>query len=201
MGVTRSGRMALVTNVRGGAAPPPAAVSRGTLVSGFLLRSDSPQAYAAEVHQDGQRYAGFNLLCGYWKDLVFVSNRAPAPIRVSPGFHGLSNGLLDEPWPKVVRGKALLAASISASDVVESLLDVLHDDTLGLDAALPDTGVGIELERMLSPMFIHGETYGTRASTVLVMRPDGHVSFGERSYDKAGPTGTVRFDFDVRGDM
>ncbi|MGZ5118287.1 MAG: NRDE family protein, partial [Burkholderiales bacterium] len=108
---------------------------------------------------------------------------------ILPGVHGLSNRLLDEPWPKVQRGVAVLTGLLESSeaDLTEALLALLRDRTAAPDHLLPSTGIALERERALSPAFIAGDTYGTRASTVLLVNKDGDVLFCERTF---GPHGT-----------
>ncbi|HEU0079714.1 MAG TPA: NRDE family protein, partial [Longimicrobiaceae bacterium] len=128
-------------------------------------------------------YAGFNLLVGQGGDLRWFGSRGGAARALEAGVYGLSNALLDTPWPKVVRGKAGLAAALAGGGEVDpgALFRVLWDAEPAPDAHLPDTGVGLERERMLSSPFIRGAEYGTRASTVLLVGRDGRVKFVERT--------------------
>ena len=141
---------------------------------------------------------GFNLLALDEGALVWCSNRAPLPAlprRVTRGVHGLSNALLDTPWPKVERAKEMLASALteSAEPDVERLFAILADDARPADAALPDTGVGLALERELSPIRIAMDTYGTRCATVLIARTNGTATLIERTV-APHPTGEVRFE-------
>jgi uncharacterized protein with NRDE domain len=180
LAVRRDGRFALVTNVRDGKAQDPAARSRGELP---LLALDSLRGI------DGTRYNGFNLIAGDARGFTWMSNRGEAPRRVDQGIHGLSNALLDVPWPKVVRTEERLAAWLRAdTGSFEPLFEALADRTQPADALLPATGVPLAWERMLSPPFIVSERYGTRCSTVLAIDRDGHARFVERSF---APDGTV----------
>ncbi|MCB9604572.1 MAG: NRDE family protein, partial [Sandaracinus sp.] len=119
------------------------------------------------------------------------SNRGGVPTRLVAGVHGVSNALLDTPWPKVVRAKEALAAATAGGLDEEALFAILADERPASDATLPDTGVGLALERALSPIRIAMTGYGTRASTVLVVR-DGKVRVVERSI--APTTGEVRLE-------
>ena len=194
LGLTRHGRFAALTNYRDPAAPT-GERSRGLLVSGFLEGRLSAWDYANDVAAEGEHYGGFNLLLGDARELLVVSNRGTAPRRLTPGIHGLSNHLLDTPWPKVEKAKAGLAAAL-AQPMPESLLALLADDRQADDSALPDTGVGVAMERMLSPLFIHSPQYGTRASTVLIL---GHerAQFVEQTFDEKGAGERSLYGFDL----
>lgn len=183
MGITRAGRWAAVTNYRETAPPPPAAPSRGGLVGGFLRGDEDPETYLHSLLPGAAEYAGFNLLAGDGERLSYLSNRGGGVRTLEPGTYGLSNALLDTPWPKVERGKAMLREVVDAGGEpeVEALLRVLADADPAPPHLLPDTGVGPERERMLSSLFITGPEYGTRASTVLLVGRDGGVTFAERT--------------------
>src|SRR5258706_6164162 len=129
-GVDGKGRWSLVTNFREGIPRDPAAPSRGTLVTRALADRAPPLACAAAVAVDGPRYHGFNLLVGNSAQAAYSSNRASGAVALTAGLHGLSNHLLDTPWPKLVRSKAQLAAHLQAGDErLEPLFDVLADRT------------------------------------------------------------------------
>jgi uncharacterized protein with NRDE domain len=188
MGITRAGRFAAVTNFRDpGFAQLPNAPSRGALVTDFLRGGADAEAYARELSARMAAYNGFNLLVGDAGGLFYLSNRAEGVRRLEPGVYGLSNHLLDTPWPKVVRARqamadALAGASGEAADGWESgLWEMLGNRVVAADDDLPDTGVGTEFERLLSPPFIRSDAYGTRASTVLTIAADGNVRLAERS--------------------
>ncbi|HEX8274128.1 MAG TPA: NRDE family protein [Longimicrobiaceae bacterium] len=182
MGISRGGRFAAVTNFRETAAPPPDAPTRGRLVGDFLRGAEAPDAYLRALAARAGEYAGFNLLVGDGGGLRWFSNRGGAAQAVEPGIHGLSNALLDTPWPKVDRGRDGLAAALLRDDVdPEALFRVLRDAEPAPDEHLPDTGVGLERERVLSSPFIRSPEYGTRASTVLLVGRDGQVRFVERT--------------------
>ncbi len=194
LGVTRQGRFAALTNYRDPAAGS-AQRSRGLLVSGFLQGRLSAWDYALAVAGEGLHYGGFNLLLGDTRALVALSNRGMGPTRLEPGLYGLSNHLLDTPWPKVERAKAGLRQALPEL-TPERLADLLRDDLQADDATLPDTGVGLVMERMLSPLFISSPHYGTRASSVLML---GHerAQFLEQTFDEQGAGELSRYRFDV----
>jgi len=198
MGVTRNGHWGVVTNVREPGAYRPDAASRGALVADYLREEPVPAAYVQSVAAEADRYNGFNLLVGTPQSLYYVSNRTDGPRPVQPGLHGLSNDRLDTPWPKVERATQRLEQHLSqGGPSPESLLALLDDRRPAPSDALPDTGLSAARERMLSPIFIDGEAYGTRASTVLFIDRQGTVTFVERTFERGEPVGTRRFSFDV----
>jgi uncharacterized protein with NRDE domain len=191
LGVTRGGRFAAVTNFRDGYAQKTGTRSRGTLVADFLCDASSPAEYARSIVDAAANFNGFNLLVGDAETMHYFSNRGHRAAPVEPGIHGLSNHLLDTPWPKVVRGKKILADLLHAdeSTIVDGLFDLLADPTIAPDDALPETGVGLHRERALSPAFIVSPNYGTRSSSVVLISYDGDVLFSERSFGPLGAPG------------
>ena len=119
--------------------------------------------------------------------------------RIADGVSGLSNHLLDSPWPKVERAKERMRDALREPVIDPAVLfALLNDRAQAADHELPDTGIGIDRERLLSSPFIVGETYGTRSSTVLLIDRQGGVIFIERTFDPQGqPSGEVRFDFSL----
>ena len=187
MGVTRSGRFAAVTNYRSAEGHRTDAESRGALVADFLRGSDAVEESLRRVVDGGRRYNGFSMIAGDGERLGWCSNRVPGVHVLAPGLYGLSNHLLDTPWPKVAEGKIALEPALS-DPVLDPrrLLAVLDDRRPAPDARLPDTGVGRERERWLSSRFVVGDAYGTRSSSVLAFGTDGTVSFAERTFDRHG---------------
>jgi uncharacterized protein with NRDE domain len=201
LGVTRDGRFAALTNYRNALARKPEAPSRGRLVSDFLLSDLDPRAYLDEIKTKAARYNGFNLLAGDLDGVYCLSSNGPTLQQLTPGVHGLSNHLLDTPWPKVVRGKQHLQRALVRGPDAEALLDLLRDRELAPERELPDTGIGVERERMLSPLLIVSPEYGTRASTALLFGRDGSVSFTERTILPGGDPGpTVSLSFSLARD-
>ncbi len=190
LGITRQGRYALLTNYRDPAYVLPDAPSRGELVLQYLTGQASPADYLAQVLAHGERYNGFNLIVGNADGAWYGGNRAaePRPQRLADGVHGLSNHLLDTPWPKLTRTRDAVA-DLLASDPAPApaaLFAVLGDRRGAPDEALPDTGVGIERERMLASPFIVSPTYGTRCSTVIMGTPGAGLRLLELRFDAAG---------------
>jgi uncharacterized protein with NRDE domain len=170
-------RWAGVTNVREGMKQSDSHRSRGWLVRDYLLSMDSPQDFLSKIASQIGAYPGFNLLAGNGQELWYCSNRGPVAQRLEPGIYGLSNHLIDTPWPKVKRGKEALRELMSRPQIdYDRAFAILADTTLATDADLPDTGIPLEWERSLSAAFISTQDYGTRCSTLL-MRTAGSSHF------------------------
>jgi len=198
LGITRGGRVAAVTNFRDGLTAKASTRSRGDLVAAYLRGNQRPGAYLTQVNNASVHYNGFNLLAGDLEELHYLSNRGGKLIAIAPGVHGLSNHLLNSPWPKVERGRKILGELLESKTqvLIDGLFKVLDDRTIAQDQHLPETGVGLVRERALSPAFIISPNYGTRSSTVLLVDNHGQVVFIERSFGergKPGPTVTGRF--------
>jgi len=190
MGVTRQGRFAALTNHRTRGGPQAAMRSRGHLVAEFLRGGDPAFAYCQSVAAQAGRYNGFNLLAGDAAALAYAGDHAPQAQTLTPGFHSLSNARLNTPWPKAAGLSADLqrigSAARDENALVRDLLDALADTRKPPDDMLPDTGVGLERERLLAPRMIVAPLYGTRSGCVLIVREDGSTRLDERSYDCAG---------------
>lgn len=191
MGITKSGRFAAVTNFRDPSDKRSTARSRGGLVSEFLLGVQSPLDYLEHLVPRAREYNGFNLIVGDGLSLHYYGSRENAARAIEPGIHGLSNHLLDEPWPKVVHAREAMRRALDEAAPAEPLFDMLSSPDVVTDAELPRTGVELAWERRLSAALITGEDYGTRASTVLVVNADGDFEFEERTRDAAGGVTTV----------
>jgi len=184
MAMNKNGRISLVTNYRDPANINPKAPSRGQLVSDFLVNVDTPQEYLSKVFERAAQYNGFNLLTGYPDELWYLSNYREGIQKLERGVYGLSNHLLDSPWPKVHRGKEKFSNAITNSIIeTDALFELLYDEERALDDLLPETGIGLERERALSSMFIKTKGYGTRCSTVILVSHDNQVVFSERVYE------------------
>ena len=203
LGLERNGRFAAITNYRDGPAKKPAPRSRGELTANFLRGKDGPAAYLNKLATtDGCLYGGYTLLVGDRDRLFSLSNRSSGGVEeLRPGVHGLSNHLLNTPWPKIVRGKRRVEALLGASEaeLQAGLFEALADRSPATDADLPDTGVGAARERELSPAFISADHYGTRASTVLLIGKDGSAVFVERRFGPRGiPLGQTEKRFSLQ---
>lgn len=169
LGVTKDGRWAALTNYREPNAPK-GLLSRGHLVAEFLKADSEPLVYAQQIFSQKEQYSGFNLLIGNREQVSVVSNRGTEPQLLNKGIYGLSNQLLDSPWPKTQRLKAGLSQLMQQDDFdLQQALLLLQDQTQPLDEQLPDTGVGLVWERLLATAFIKSPVYGTRASSILLL--------------------------------
>lgn len=189
LGMTKSGRVCMVTNFRDPKNLHAKAPSRGKLVTDFLLDVVSGEKYLERVQGHAKKYNGFSLIAGTVDSLYYFSNYGDGIVLLNSGLFGLSNHLLETPWPKVEKGKSeiqrlLKSPAIDAND----LFNVLSDETISDDASLPDTGVGLERERSLSAAFIKSPGYGTRSSTVIIVDYNNRVTFHERVFDPVANT-------------
>jgi uncharacterized protein with NRDE domain len=198
LGVARSGRFGVVTNYRDLQAPIEGAPSRGNLVPRFLTGATSPKEFLDDLRGAAMRYSGFNLLVGGSRALYYFSNRGPkAPTALAPGIYGLSNHLLNTPWPKLTRTRERFTELLKEPDVApEALFAVLADREQAPPDNLPSTGLPADWERVVSAPFIVNERYGTRCSSVLMVERTGRTILHERRFDAAGiQSGTSRFEF------
>lgn len=177
-------RFAAITNIRAPGEHRADAPSRGQLVADFLAGSMNPQQYVAALRERAHHYNGFNLVLGDRDTLIWYSNRGDADPRngqpLAPGVYGVSNALLDAPWPKVVKTKAQFASLLCLGAPDEAFFEMLSDTAPAPDQRLPETGVPIELERVLSSVRIDSPGYGTRTSTVVKLYADATASLQEQ---------------------
>ena len=192
LGISREGRFAAVTNVREPGGMKAGKISRGALTQEFLVGDSPAETYLAALTPKDRDYAGFNLLLGDTSGFWFYSNRDHGIRRVEPGVFGVSNGAFDEPWPKLSSGKAELAALLRGDFGHADLLGILTDHRVAQDHELPQTGVPLDIERMLSSRFIRSPDYGTRACTVLTIDNAGRVEFSEQNYRDAAHAGELK---------
>jgi len=199
LGITKTGRLAMLTNYR---EQPPFgqnAPSRGWLVRDFLCGQEEPKAYLEKIEVERFEYNGFSLILGDMNHLFYISNRGNM-VELSPGLYGLSNRLLNTPWPKIKRGKEALGLLLSRSDnlLPEDIFHILADRSRPRDEELPDTGVGLEWERILSSIFITSPKYGTRSSSVIMIDRRNHIMFIERVFNNhPDPWMEVKFEFTI----
>ncbi len=186
MGVNKNGRFAAVTNVREPGNASPARLSRGNLTRDYLASNDPAETFLESVESTAGDYAGFNLIVGDSSGLFFYSNRHPGIRCILPGIYGVSNGLFDEAWPKLTSGKLALAARVKTGLDNDALMRILTDHTTAEDEALPETGVPLDIERMLSSRFIRSDDYGTRACSIVKFDRRGQITFVEQNYNNAG---------------
>jgi uncharacterized protein with NRDE domain len=188
MGVTLDGpngpRFAALTNIRGPLEKRDGVPSRGALVADYLTGDLSAAAYLERIAPGSEQYNGFNLVLGDRDALYWFSNRGGADPRngmaLEPGLYGISNGLLDDPWPKVVRTKAQFASLLCQGAPEDAYFEMLADTTRAPDLRLPETGVPLDMERVLSAVCINSPGYGTRTSTVVRLYTDAPPQLSER---------------------
>jgi len=208
MGINRHGRFAALTNIRAPSEKNPLLRTRGELTTQFLKSNLSPCDFVSEKSKRFQKYNGFNLLIGEFSKrrhnlLRWASNRAEENGKIknhqsistqliSPGIYGLSNAMLDTPWPKIKHRIAAFSQTLAMDkgnlDNADKYLELLYHSTQANDEELPETGVSKEWEKILSSAFIKTDNYGTRATSVLRIRKDGVYQFTEQSFDKNGKT-------------
>ncbi len=183
LGITAGLRFAAITNYRDPAASRFDAPSRGEILMNYLTGQMAAGEYLQRLAVTASAYNGFNLILGDARDLYYYSNILGDPRLLSPGFYGLSNHLLDSPWPKVLRGKELLRPHMVARDCIDPipLLELLTDSHRPPDEQLPETGVGLAWEQLLGTIFIDAAGYGTRSSAVVTVTEDGAVEFTEKT--------------------
>jgi uncharacterized protein with NRDE domain len=195
LGVSEQGRCAVVTNLRGFGAPQPGLASRGALVTDYLAGSGT---YADPLAADLSVFNPVNLIVADRHGAHFLSNR-PEMTRsaLAAGLYGLSNGGLDEPWPKTMRLKSRLLDWITgeASDP-ELLFAALHEQVLPAIGLEPRTPSDVPQEPLQSPIFIRNPVYGTRCSTVVAIDRLGRGIMMERRFAPDGSeTGRTSLDF------
>lgn len=197
LGVTKKGRIAALTNFRDPTNLESGHLSRGAVVKNFLAGTASPIEYLKTI--DPKQYAGFNLIIGDAEKLVYYNNIQEESYEIPPGTHGLSNHFLNTPWPKVIKGKERLASYMAETKKadLQKIFTMLMDDEHAPDTHLPDTGVGLDLERMLSPMFIKTPDYGTRSATVVLVTHDNTLTFAERNYENGQFKEDSLFEFKI----
>lgn len=197
LGLSIERRFAAITNYRQGPHLGKAPRSRGELTRNYLTASGEAREYLDLVAQRGSDYRGYSLILGTPDQLYFQSNRSEGCHAIKPGVHGLSNRLLDEPWPKVTHGISILTSLLGKDEaaITAALFELLADRTPASDHLLPSTGIAFERERELSAAFIAGERYGTRASTVMLASATGDVLYCERTF---GPHGVLLGSSDKR---
>ncbi len=188
MGITQQGehgpRFAALTNIRGPQERRTDAPSRGALVADFLAGEMNAEQYIASIAPGADAYNGFNLVLGDREKMFWFSNRGADDPRngkeLAPGIYGISNSLLDSPWPKVLRTKAQFASLLCQGAPDDAFFEMLADTTRASDLRLPDTGIERDLERVLSAVCIETEGYGTRTSSVVKLYTDGPAELHER---------------------
>lgn len=182
MTITKDGKFAAVTNYRDLSNIRENATSRGEIPTDFVTGDINPEKYIQTLHEHSEDYNGFNVLVSDLDQMGHYSNYERKINILKPGIYGLSNALLDTPWPKVELAKQKFKSAIGNSFDHQELLNLMTDTTFAPDIELPDTGISKEMERSLSAMCIRMENYGTCCSTIITVDRDGVVNFTEKSY-------------------
>ncbi|NMC27578.1 MAG: NRDE family protein [Syntrophomonadaceae bacterium] len=183
-GITTAGRFAAVTVFREPKSYPSNMPSRGLLAAQYLKSRETGEEFMSHLVNRGNLYKGFSLLAGDVDTIYYLSNRENIVRKLDKGLHGLSNNLLDVPWPKVTRGLQSLSECLAHEEVnIADIWNIMANRDIPEDRELPDTGIGIELERLLGSAFITGSKYGTRATTVIMVDRHNRVRFWERSFE------------------
>jgi len=187
LGLDASGRMALVTNYRDPSLPRPEGTSRGSLIGEFLGGRLGAGEFVRETASRAQSFSGFSLLAMDQGGLGYVTSHPEPDARLlAPGVYGLSNRQLDTPWPKLLRTRGRFEQELASGPRPDALMGILSDRAIADDESLPDTGIGLKWERLLSAPFIVSDDYGTRCSTVVLIGRDGQISAEERSHAADG---------------
>ena len=198
LGLTRGGRFAALTNYRDPQQRRAAAPSRGALVTSLLESDASVTEGLAYLRDVGASYNGFNVIFSDGERLGIYESVRGSGRELGPGIYGLSNHLLDTPWPKVQNAKSRLQAALSDLTDTAPLLALLRDDRPAPDAQLPQTGVSLEWERLLSSAFVRAPDYGTRCSTIIRIESRGRAYFDEWSWNPIGSdTGRTHLQFEL----
>ncbi|WP_299463171.1 NRDE family protein [uncultured Microscilla sp.] len=197
MGLHKNGRFTALTNYRDIDNIKATAPSRGRLTLDYLQSNDSPKAYLEGIFENIDAYNGFNLLTGNTEELYYLSNYQHKIIQLQAGIYGLSNALLDSDWFKVQRLKKKFTEMVDAEEIEENaLLDLMYDPTKANETEVQRTGLPIEREIMLSPMFIKSPQYGTCSSATILIDYDNNVRFTERVYNvSTGEKNDQHFEF------
>jgi len=187
LGVNTNGQFAALTNFRDPSSRKSNVKSRGLLVSSFLATKSTSAEFMATVEREAANYDGFNFVAGDRTALHYFSSRNNDKQQLTTGIYGVSNHLLDTPWPKLTRAKEDFRRYITRGEpAFTELFDLLADRFIASDTELPETGIGIEWERKLSSIFIASADYGTRSSTIILFHHTGKIHFQEKRFGKNG---------------
>lgn len=195
MGLSKNGRFAAITNYRDPRLPETGQLSRGEIVRLFLTATESTDAFIQSLRSKRDLYGGFNVLLYDGEDMHHYNNIYDEHSMIESGIHGVSNATFNTPWPKVTAAKTVLENTVE-EDAVEmnTLISLLANAEIAQDEVLPNTGVGIHLERSLSAQFVKLPNYGTRCSTAIVFKNNREIDFLERTYEN----GKFKFDRSYR---
>ncbi len=184
LGINKYGEFSAITNYRDPNIEKENPPSRGQLVLNFLESNEDAHSHLSNIQLHAEKYMGFNLLAGSLDQLGYYSNQQDDILLLDSGLYGLSNHLLETPWPKVRRAKTKIQSIISNDRITpEALFDLLADNQQAPEEELPDTGIPKDIEKKVSPIFIQSDGYGTRCSTILLIDHNGEATFAERRFN------------------
>lgn len=194
LGLNTEGKFTAVTNYRDGTTQKPNARSRGHLTRSYLTQETNAQDFLHSLLPVQNEYGDYNLLLGDPTGIYYQSNREGKIHKLSPGIYGLSNALLNTPWPKLNNACNELSNLIVEKDLnIDKLAQVMGDTTTAEDHELPQTGISFENEKLFSSVFIESEHYGTRATTLLLQKSNGDTQIIEKRFDRNGLQGENQF--------
>jgi len=202
LGITKSGRLAALTNYREKTMNLKGKKSRGEIVTSYLTGNESPINFLERLRTNNEAYNGFNVIVGNVNQLYYYGNRQQDIISIDNGTHALSNHLLNTPWPKAELLKNSIEQYVHQDEniAIEKLFNLLNNQNRAQDIDLPKTGVDVEIERLLSPIFIQSEKYGTRSSTVILVTHNNEVTFVERTFQDGNFVKDNKFEFNITHD-
>lgn len=199
MGATPSARWALVTNYRDPSIQKENPPSRGELVPAYLSSDTDPKEFLMTLKRSSDRYNGFNLLAGIKDKVYYLSNIEQNIQQLPKGVHTLSNATLNVEWPKTSKIKTAFESVLRSKTIdTEQLFEILTDSTQADEEILPKTGIPLDWEKAISPIFISTPKYGTRCSTILLIHRNGTINFMERTYDHGDPNSYIDSSFNLK---
>lgn len=187
LGINKQGKFTAVTNYRDGKTTKKDVLSRGALTREYLCSSQPASLYLEQLLPRQDQFGDYNLLLGDTSGLWYQSNREGPIKKLTPGVYGLSNALLNTPWPKLLQVRSLLSEALAQLEPnKEQLFDIMSNAHQAEISQLPETGISEEWEQLLSSCFIQSSEYGTRATTVLMQKNCGETTIIEKNF---GPDG------------
>ena len=199
LGITKTGKLAAITNYRDMASIKKNAPTRGKLVTDFLMNKIPAEKYSDILIKTTKIYNGYNLIYGEINNLYYFSNLNDKALKFSPGIYGLSNHLLDTPWPKVIKSKKKFSKILEETIPSKyELFELLLDSEIFPEKELPNSGLSKELEKMVSPIFTSSDEYGTRSSSVILIDNENNVHFMEKSLNVNKEWETSSVDFEIK---
>lgn len=187
LGINKSGRFIAITNYRDPENERKDTLSRGELSNEFLNTEIDISSFVTKISKDKNKYNGYNLLLSddSFENFHHYSNVSDQLSKIKNGIHGLSNHLLNTPWPKVLKAKNSLKNTVKSKNVdIQEMIEILKNADVAPENSLPQTGISFDLEKKLSPVFISMKGYGTRCSTAILVSNNNDVTFKEVSYNE-----------------